>query len=311
MKSDLRTAYLLQIHKNPVQVNQFIKQLLSEGEADVFVHIDKRTYENVNEKIVRSPNVTVLQRSIVCEWGDISQIDATILLLREAVASNNEYDYVCLRSGQDLLVKEGFKEFLLKNQGKIFMKIRKMNRKKMGFMKMNWPKVTRKRYTTAHPIRIYRRLILSLYSRGINISPNSNHFPLEYTFYNGSQWFTIPFETAKYIIKFLDKNEWYYKFFENTLVPDEWFFHTLLMNSHFKHDVVNDNLMFFKWGEKLSERNSPQELTAKDIPFIENSNRYFARKFDENVDQSVIEYFTSRVWFGRRKVISLQNQKNN
>ncbi|CAH2714886.1 hypothetical protein BACCIP111895_02062 [Neobacillus rhizosphaerae] len=301
MNSDLRTAFLLQIHKNPDQVNQFIKQLISEGQADVFVHIDKRNYEKLNEKIIKSPNVKVLQQNIVCEWGDISQIDATILLIREALASKNEYDYVCLRSGQDLLVKEGFKEFLIKNQGKIFMKIRNTDRKKLGFMKINWPRVTRRRYTSTHPIRVYRRLVLSLYNKGINISPNSHQFPLDYTFYTGSQWFTIPVETAKYIIKFLDENEWYYKYFENSLVPDECFFHTLLLNSHFKHEVVNNNLMFFKWGKTLSERNSPQNLTTEDIPLIEGANQFFARKFDENVDKSVIEYFTNQVWFGSKK----------
>lgn len=37
-----RTAYILQIHKNPDQVNGFINQIISEEQADVFVHIDKK-----------------------------------------------------------------------------------------------------------------------------------------------------------------------------------------------------------------------------------------------------------------------------
>lgn len=292
-----RTAYILQIHKNPEQVNNFIEQLISEEQADIYIHIDKRNYENIYKKIVKSQHVKILKQSINCEWGDISQVDATILLLKEVLFSKNKYDFVCLRSGQDLLVKGNFKDFLLNNKDKIFLSGRKMQEEDLGFMKIRWPRLTRRRYTASHPIRIYRRILLSLYSRGINFSPNSNNWPEEYSFYKGSQWFSIPFEVAKYIIEFLNKNEWYYKFFENTLVPDESFFQTLIMNSLYKEDVVDNNLMYIKWGKALSDRNSPQDLTMEDIKLIKESEQFFARKFDNNVDSMVIDYFTNNVKF--------------
>jgi hypothetical protein len=298
MKSTPRTAYILQIHKNPDQVNMFINQLISEGLADVFIHIDKRKYEQLSGKLVKNKHVKVLEKSIICEWGDISQVDTTIMLLREVVASNNHYDFVCLRSGQDLLVKDGFKEFLLENKNKVFMDFKSVTKKNMCAMEIKWPKKARSRYTSAHPIRIFRRVLQDLYSIGINLFPNKNFWPKEYSFYKGSQWFTIPFEVAKYIIDFLDDNEWYYNYFKNTFTPDEWFFHTLIMNSHFKSNVTNNNLLFLKWGEKFSERNSPQCLTMADIHVIEKSDNFFARKFDENIDKPVIEYYKNHARFG-------------
>lgn len=309
MNSTKRTAFILQIHKNPEQVNKFINQLISNDQADVFIHIDKRNYKEISELIVKNTNVKIIGQSVNCEWGDISQVDATILLLREVLASQDKYDFVCLRSGQDLLVKDGYKEFLLHSYEQIFLNIREMDKSIIGFMKINWPKITRKRYTSTHPIRIYRRILLSLYKMGINILPNKNKWPKDYQFYKGSQWFSIPYETAKYIIEFLDKNAWYYKFFENTLVPDESFFHTLIMNSHYKKQVVNCNHMFLKWGETLKERNSPKDLTSKDIKLIEESHDYFARKFDEKVDNTVIDYFTNKVKFGVSK-ISVREEVN-
>lgn len=295
------TAYILQVHQNPNQVNHFIRQLISEQQADVFVHIDKKNSQKINGQIIKNPRVKILHRSINCEWGDISQVDATLLLLREVLASRKQYDFVCLRSGQDLLVKNHYKDFLLDNKGKIFMSNRNISIKDAGLMKIQWPKIARKRYTSAHPIRIYRRGLLSLYNKGMNIFPNLNKWPKDYLFYKGSQWFSIPYEVAKYIITFIDENEWYYKFFENTLVPDESFFHTLIMNSYYKKDVVNNNLYFLKWGETLSERNSPQYLTRKDITSIESSDCFFARKFSEDIDDSVIEYFANKVRFGGKR----------
>ncbi|MEH7356504.1 beta-1,6-N-acetylglucosaminyltransferase [Neobacillus drentensis] len=306
MTSIPRTAYILQIHKNPDQVNKFIQQLIIDNQADVFIHIDKRNYESLKDKIIKSPNVKVLKTSNICEWGDISQVDTTILLLREILSAKKNYNFVCLRSGQDLLVKDGFADFLGENKGKIFMTLRNVSRFNSGLMEIYWPKITRKRFTTANPLRIYRSIILSLYRKGINVFPNSNQWPKDYSLYNGAQWFSIPYEVAEYIIRFLDENEWYYKYFENTLAPDEWFFHTLIMNSSYKTDVVNNNLMFLKWGETLSTRNSPLVLTKKDINLIEESGQFFGRKFDESIDSFVVNYFANKVKFGKWKLTNYE-----
>ncbi|WP_042353816.1 beta-1,6-N-acetylglucosaminyltransferase [Bacillus rubiinfantis] len=291
MGSTPRTAFLLQIHQNPNQVNLFIKQLIAEDQADVFVHIDRKCDPALKKEIISHPNVTILQESIECEWGDISQVDVTILLLQEVLATNKLYDFVCLRSGQDLLVNSSFKTFLQCNQGKVFMTYRLLRRNELGLMKINWLKFARRRYTTLHPFRLFRRLLISLYRKGINLFPNFHQWPSNYSFYKGSQWFTIPLETARYIINFLNENTWYYQYFTNTLVPDESFFQTLIMNSPYKETVVNNNLYFLKWGETVSERNSPQILTKHDISNIKKSNQFFARKFDELEDYAVIQYF--------------------
>ncbi|WP_075981913.1 beta-1,6-N-acetylglucosaminyltransferase [Bacillus massilinigeriensis] len=297
MSDLLKTAMILQVHKNPDQLNRFIRQLLSENQADVYVHIDQKAYHSMNGAIVESPHVTVLKQCVSCEWGDISQVDATLLLLKEVIKSNKSYDYVCLRSGQDLLVKNGFKSFLKESDNKIFMTYRKLTGKELGLMNINWPKMTRNRYTSIHPIRIFRKVFLYLFSKGINLVPNRGYWPEEYHFYKGSQWFTIPLDVAKYIVEFIENNEWYYQYFKNSLVPDESFFQTLIMNSPYKDRVLNNNLYFLKWGETLGERNSPQNLTSNDIDLIVNDNQFFARKFDEAIDSKVIEYFAENVHF--------------
>ncbi|MCM3600538.1 beta-1,6-N-acetylglucosaminyltransferase [Robertmurraya korlensis] len=298
MSSSLRTAFILQIHKNPEQVNKFIEQLIYGDQADVYIHIDQKSKEELNGKIRTGPNVTILNRSLDCEWGDISQVDTTLLLLREVLATKKKYDFVCLRSGQDLLINGGFKEYLKEQQKNIFLNFRKMERNELGLMRINWPKITRKRYTSANPIRIYRRMLLSLYRKGINIIPNKNKWPREFSFYKGSQWFTIPHDVASYIIEFLEGNEWYYHYFKNTLVPDESFFHTLIMNSPYNQNVINNNLYVLKWGETLSDRNSPQDLSIEDIPMLESSEQFFARKFDETKDPLVVQYITGKVVLG-------------
>jgi hypothetical protein len=292
-----RTAYILQIHKNPNQVNKFINQIISEEHADVFIHIDKKSYE-LNNKIIKSPRVKILNESIDVKWGDITQVDATLLLMKEVIATGNMYDFVVFRSGQDMLVKNGFTEFLSKNKNKIFMNAYHVGRKEphAAFVNVKWPKSVRRLYINPfHPYRVLRRAISSLYGMGLNIFQNRNTLPKDFSIYNGSNWFCIPFEVAKYIVKFIDENKWYYEVFKNSLVPDEFFFQTLIMNSKYKTDVVNNNLMYIKFGESLKGRNNPITLKIEHVDIIKKSNEYFARKFDEDVDKVIIEYFSNEV----------------
>lgn len=301
-----QTAFILQVHNHPDQVNKFIHQLIADNQADVYVHIDRKSYGQMKEKIIKSPNVIIIEESVNIEWGDISQVDATLLLLKKVLEANKDYDFVCLRSGQDLLVKNGFKTYLSENKTSIFMTSRKLSEGDLGLVKIKWPKIMRKRYANFHPIRMVRRLLMSFFSKGINLLPNRYDFPKNYSFYKGSQWFSLPLEVVEYIMQFLDENKWYYNFYENTLVPDESFFHTLIMNSPYKTDVVNQNLFYLKWGETLSERNSPQLLKKENIDSIRNSHMFFARKFDENIDKEVIEYFVKTVSLNKQRMVHSQ-----
>ncbi|MBS4172944.1 beta-1,6-N-acetylglucosaminyltransferase [Bacillus sp. FJAT-49736] len=295
MSAELRIAYILQIHKNPEQVNKFIEQLSAEQNADVYVHIDRRHYDQLKNKIVNHSNVTVLNQSLICEWGDFSQVETTLLLLREVLSTQKHYDFVCLKSGQDLLVREGFHDFLAMNKGKIFMNFLDITWKNKGVILLNWPKVTRHRYKPSHPFRMYRRTIKFLYDKGIKIFPNTNYWQGDFELYCGSQWFTISFEAAQYITRFIDENDWFYRYFEKTYTPDEWFFHTLLMNSPFKSQIVNNNHVFLKKGTTIRDRNSPVCLTEADISIIEKSQQFFARKFDEAIDNKVIDYYVNKI----------------
>ncbi|NHC43573.1 beta-1,6-N-acetylglucosaminyltransferase [Bacillus sp. MM2020_1] len=289
----LKTAYILLVHKNPDQVNKFIEQILLDENSDIFIHVDQKN-NMMSAKITKHPRVKILKVSIDVKWGDISMVDATLLLLKEVLATGVEYDFVCLRSGQDMLVKNGFKDFLFKNKNKIFISAYHVvrNEPHAAFVNLKWPEWTRRLYIQPyHPIRLIRRGMASLYGFGLNIQPNKNSLPKEFSLYNGSNWFCIPLKVACFIVNFLVENNWYYEAFKNSLVPDVFFFQTLIMNSEFKTEVVNRNLMFIQFGESIKTRNNPITLKMDHIEIIKNSNEYFARKFDQGVDYQVIEYF--------------------
>lgn len=294
-----RTAFILQVHKNPNQINTFIKQIIDNKYADIYIHIDQKYYSDISNRIIKGDNIFILKNSIKVSWGDISQVDATLLLLQEVYKSGVDYDFICYRSGQDLIVRNNFKNFLQANLDKVFMSYREINIKDSvaSFQRLNWFKSMRKQHSTYHPFKIGRRLLIDLYGLGINLRPNKNSLPNNYSLYHGSSWFTIPMLVLNYIIEFLEENPWYYKAFENALCPDEWFFQTLILNSNYKNFVENDNLIYIEWGTTLENRNSPINLSEEHIANIESSTCFFARKFDESFNNKVIDHFVNNYKF--------------
>jgi hypothetical protein len=76
------------------------------------------------------------------------------------------------------------------------------------------------------------------------------------------------------------------KFFKHAGLPDEIFFQTILLNSHFKSQLVNDNLKYVDWSDLLAH---PAILLTRDYEKLIDSTSLFARKFDETVDANILE----------------------
>lgn len=290
-------AYILLVHKNPEQVNMFLQQILKDEGSYAYIHLDKKCVGTMKDKIIKDPRVYILEESVDGSWGDISLVDATIMLLKEVVSSGREYDFVCLRSGQDLMVKDGYKEYLVENKDKNFMDLFEVEKSSSyaSLVNMKWPKCTRKLYDNMHPFRILRLVLKKSYGIGINLIPNIDKLPDNFSLYCGSQWFSISMKFAYYIVDFLNENPWYYKSFIESLAPDTWFFQTLIKNSPFSHTVINSNGIYLKWGSTFRDSNHPVTLTLSDTNDIERTENYFARKFDENVDKEVIQYFYDKI----------------
>ncbi len=283
MAAPLRIAHLLAVHKAPVQVNAFVRQLSG---GDVYLHVDAKSAAALTPALAGGPRISILTGGPVI-WGDISQVDATLLLLRAARASGANYDYLCFNSGQDLLVRNGLAEHLARDPRRIFMTARKTKTSEHYFWKVRWPKATRNVFDSVwHPHRVLRYALLTLFRLGINPRPNRGALPQGFGFYRGSSWFAIPGAVAHYILDYLDLNPSYRETFQDALTPDEAFFQTLLMNSAFAGDVSGEILTYLN-----KENNRARTIRLRDVPVIETSGKFFARKFDAAVDEDVVAHF--------------------
>src|SRR3546814_9198202 len=90
-----------------------------------------------------------------------------------------------------------------------------------------------------------------------------------------AQWMTLCADHVRYVLSYIYKNPQVARFFKYTWGPDEFFFQTILFNSPFRSDIINDNLRYIDWTEGAA---SPKVLTRKDFEELVNSGKLYARK---------------------------------
>ncbi len=288
----MKIAYIMQCHKCHEQIN-ILAQTLSKNCHDIYLHIDKKSY--IDSEIVINEHIKILdyKNRVDVRWGHISQVQATLHLIKEVLQSNEQYDYVCLISGQDFPVKSSIyiEDYLLKHNGAAFMDIMNVDTKMYKrFLKRNEVYTAQWMVNKSTFMRIVRNIwyaatggrykTLSIYKRKLGSD----------TFYFGSSWWCLPFQAVKEMYEYVNENPNYYNFFTHTLCPDESFFQTLLMNHTSYKDKVLPLLTYVNWGEGGY---SPNVFTMNDYKKLKaianNEGVLFARKFDMEKDSKIIQ----------------------
>lgn len=286
----VKMAYLLLAHKSPEQLNLFIEQLIQYGDCDVYIHVDKKNTELLS-KIKKYSNVYTCSVYDV-RWGSFEIVKAAIELMKMVEKSGKYYTHMYLGSGQDFLVKKGMYEFIEQHPSNVFLHIVKEvknNDRESARYRVSWPHRLMIR-NDLHPYRFIRIVIQILCKFGIVISKNKNKLVNQVRFFEGRTWFVAPIEVLRYIVDYLDENQDYVKFWENSLASDLMFFQTIIMNSKYAN-VVQDELMYVNFGKTFSKMNHPVTITLDDVEKIGQGNWYFARKFEEDKSRSAIQYY--------------------
>ena len=289
----MKNAIILLVHQLPEQVNIFLNQLLRDTSMDIYIHINKR-YDNIREQLLKDDRVFISTNNIEITWGSDEVLKATLLMLREVAKSGCEYGHVLINTGQDLLVKKGIDNYLAEHNKQIFFEGYKQDARRRAFLLYKWPPRYRQLMDSKlNPNKILRRFRIELFTKGWPFGKKKLSVDTKnIEFYRNWFWGAMPWEVAHYILDFVDNNPSYMKIYENALVPEEGFFLTLIMQSKYKdwvqfHDGYTDSLT-----NVLARSNGhPTVVKYEDIEEINNSQFYFARKFDIRTDKKVVEYY--------------------
>lgn len=277
----MKIAYLMLVHNNPRLLDAAIRTLRSEGCA-FFIHVDQKA--DIQEfSNVGAPDVFFCEGRVPAYWGEFSLVQATLALIRQALAAPAGYDYFVLLSGSDYPLRSGayVRAFFEQNRELEFMNLVKMPAPGFPLSKINVL-----RYSSDKPVR--RFVARALAKLGL-ARRDYRKYLAGLEAYSGSQWWAISREAAHYVVEFAKSNPHLDEYFRDTFTSDEMYFQTILGNSPLR-SRMRRNLVYFDWP---APGNHPLLLNDEHVSYFEAQDRIwiqdewgagevlFARKFSD------------------------------
>ena len=284
-----RHAYLILAHCNFGQLHRLV-ELLDDPRNDIYIHIDRKaSFDHAGwDRACRRSALTFISPRISVHWGGPSIMRAELELLKAATGGGS-YDYYHLISGMDLPIKDQdtIHSFFDAHSGTEFISFWKPRPDTESRVKLYTLFPEGEKNFFFHAINKIGKKIQSATGTGIN---------RDIDFSYASQWFSITDDLARYAIS---REKWLEKTFRHTSICDEIFFATLVADSPFKERLFvkeysdpdrsgTGNMRFIDWTRGGSIRH-PWTFRTGDLDLLMSVPHFWARKFDENVDNRIIE----------------------
>ncbi len=293
----MKHAVLITAHNNSSVTKRLLESLDDERFTFYFL-IDKKskTKETDYISILQKATTKFLPR-ININWGGYSQIQAELLLIKEAI--NDKQEYLHFIQGADLALKtpDELDNFFEKRRGELFIDI---SREPSDFANY---KVLCKHLLTNHRLFRTNRLVKILNHGFAHLQKPLMKCKKNYgQLYAGSALWSIPYDFGKHLIQIESEIRQMYRY---SLAADEVFIQTICMNSEYRNYVSDlGAARLIDWKNRVG--NSPKTFTILDTEeikkAIDNPNIMFARKFNENVDFAIVEYISKNICFANRDV---------
>ncbi len=267
-------AYFILVHRFPEQFKRLFKALYH-PENHYLIHLDKKTsveiYDDIRDFLTDFPNTYILKSENVV-WGGYSMVQAELNGMSYLLKLNVHWDFFINLSGQDYPLKSQkiIREYLTENKGSNFIKIddqlavrpETMNRIENHFVETEngFSDVT------------FKRAFLK------DVIP-----------YIGGQWMILTRESCEFICNSGEAKK-FENYYLNTLIADESFFQTVLMNTSFNGVIINDDKRAIIWIPDGDIKLRPKTFTKEDAKFLLEGDSLFARKFDDRVDNKILDH---------------------
>ena len=284
----MQKAYIILAHKNPQQLYRLI-QKLDDQQAAFFVHIDKKVSFTGFEQLHYLCNKVIFVKRLNAGWGSFGLVEATLQAMQTIAESPVKFKRIILLSGQDYPIKSNtyINQYFSSSPYHVFIEyftipnhdkwqprggLFRIDKYFFGFKK-------------------HQRLV----ARALNFLAGyvpvvKRKHPQYMQPYAGAQWWIIDDYALKYILSFVKNNPEYITFHKSTFAPDEVFFHTILLNAKdekLQKSICNNHLRYMNWPSRYNSH--PEVLLKEDISNIKQSEALFARKFDDHVQEDILE----------------------
>lgn len=287
----MKQAVIILAHKNITH----LKKILDFFDRDFYfyIHIDKKSQISEDDISIlqNNKNVVCVSKHFKVNWAGLNVLKSLLFMSKE-VLKNKDIEYVHAISGNDFPIKTNkyFKNLLINNKGKEYIEyfelpVKERDWGKDGGMDRIW-------YYNLYDVfnaktfsgKIAIRSLLKI-QKLLKIKRN---LPREIPkLFGGEMWWTLSYPCLKYVIDRTEQHPYFIERLKYSSCAEEIYFQTIIMNSPFKANVVNNHLRYIEWNQRNG--NKPANLDETDYEKLINSDAIFARKFEYPVSEKLID----------------------
>jgi len=291
----MKQLLLIIAHKN---VSHLEKIIAAFDSSYSFYFIVDKSSELVREmersKLSSDSRVLKINTAHKINWGS-SRIVTAILDALQDVLMNHDFNYAHLISGQDFPTK-GASEiaaFMSQNEGSEFIESFSLptSRWYLGgenrvayYYLFDWFKARS---------GILRRINNILVDIQHKLHLKRKFKPDNLQLYGGSMWWTLSKECLTYVTGYVNSHPEILKSMKHSFCSDEILIPTIVMNSAFAEQVINDNLRYICWESRNG--NFPANLDESDYDAIVASGKLFARKIEFPTSQKLVSLLSNSI----------------
>lgn len=292
-----KQAYLLTAYKDFDAVYELASFLCKEDK--VYIHVDQKSVllgEKELALLNQLPNCEAYKKYSIA-WGGYNHVKALLSLMKKAVA-DKEVSFIHMLTGEDFpllhprSIKMQFSEdnhiYLDYIEEKDFNEAVKKRCYYYNFFQDN--NVKNPVLWTIQDITVQLQKLFGVKRKGLGEFKE---------LYKGLVYMSMPIDAARDILFYLKAHPEYEKDLYKCQVPEEFFFHTLLLSDRFcngkwKQQINRRELRFMSW--QRGDGSSPDYLTEEDYEKLAESNCVFARKFHGKESAALKDKIRDNLW---------------
>ena len=281
-------AYLIMCHDHFPQL-KILLSLLDDERNDIYVHVDKKAVfpRPLQDQFqTKHASITWISRANVA-WGGYSLVETEIRLLKEAVKKDHVYYH--LISGVDLPLKtqNDIHAFFDSHNGEEYISVENSTSSgfaaddRVGYYRLLQDFIGRNTNRRSAFLRRIESCCIKLQKK-LGIKRKTGCI-----IYKGSNWFSITHKMSLYL---LSREKDIKRLFRFGLGVDELFLQTIAMQSPYSSNISSSRIRMIDW-----KRGSPYTWRIDDKETLFSSGALFARKFDSDVCEEIINEIYQRI----------------
>lgn len=294
--------YLILAHDKPWQIEILIN-LIASPFSRIYIHLDKKCPIADFSKLKN--RACFIENRVYVNWGGFSMVQSTLNSMAEIQKYMADDDHLIILSWHDLPIKSPLYIYNVLKKSKNLNYIQTIlqpnaDRNIIPRIERYWfydiqtntyIDMLLKKFVSffMRDIQWKTQVIVSVLNNIWKLLPKRKYVSKKYTVYAGSQWMVVSKRSLDYVLRFCDSDEWekFISFAKRTCIPDEFFFHTILMNSDFANDTINECMWYMITPSRVP--NSPEIIRKWHTKKILQSKKLFCRKFDMDIDIDALE----------------------